>query len=136
MNRTRAALRSCAVRGKRFPAREVVPAAALRVVLAERIATDHPAWSRDAYICRADRSRYRADYLEWLLESERGEPPSHEEKVLESLMCGPLKERAADPWGRGGEEKDPPPVRGAVWAGARRAGVRFCDSSVAAPAKL
>lgn len=85
MNRTQAALRICAVCGKRFPAREVVPAAAVRDSLAERITKDHPDWSQDAYICRADLSRYSADYVESLLESERGELTSLEEEVLESL---------------------------------------------------
>jgi uncharacterized membrane protein len=85
MSKSHATLRTCAACGKQFPARQVVPAAAVRDTLAERILKDHPDWSPDSYICRADLSRYSADYVESLLESERGELTSLEEEVLESL---------------------------------------------------
>lgn len=75
----------CAVCGKSFPAKEMTSGAAVRDTLSELILRDHPGWSSDAYICRADLSRYNSNYVESLLESERGELTSLEKEVVESL---------------------------------------------------
>jgi uncharacterized membrane protein len=75
----------CAVCGKPFPPRRLVAGAAVRETVAELIRRDHPGWSVDSHICRADLSRYSADYVESLLQSERGELSSLEREVLESL---------------------------------------------------
>ena len=75
----------CAVCGKSFPAKELTSGAAVRDTLSELILHDHPDWSADAYICRADLSRYNSNYVESLLESERGELTSLEKEVVESL---------------------------------------------------
>lgn len=77
--------RTCTVCGKKIPAREVVSGAAVRDAIAEQILRDHPEWSADAFICRSDLARYSADYVESLLESEKGELSSLEKEVLESL---------------------------------------------------
>jgi uncharacterized membrane protein len=76
---------NCLVCGKPFPTRHLISGAAVRENLAELIRRDHPDWSMDAYICRADLSRYSADYVESLLQSERGELSALEREVLESL---------------------------------------------------
>lgn len=75
----------CAVCGKSFPAKDMISGAAVRDTLSELILRDHPAWSPDSYICRADLSRYSSDYVESLLESERGELTSLEKEVVDSL---------------------------------------------------
>ena len=77
--------RTCAVCGKKFSAREVVSGAAVRDAITEQILRDHPEWSTDAFICRSDLARYSTDYVESLLESEKGELSSLEKEVLESL---------------------------------------------------
>lgn len=75
----------CAVCGKSFPAKQMISGAAVRDSLSELILRDHPDWSADAHICRADLSRYNSDYVESLLESERGELTSLEKEVVDSL---------------------------------------------------
>jgi uncharacterized membrane protein len=85
MTKPQNAPRICAVCGRHLSPREAVPAAAVRGPIADRISRDHPGWSPEASICAADLSRYRADYVESLLESERGELTSLEQEVLSSL---------------------------------------------------
>lgn len=85
MPRTQSVQRTCGVCGKPFAARLLVSGDTVRDSVAELILRDHPDWSPDSYICRDDLSKYRADYVESLLESERGELTSLEEEVLESL---------------------------------------------------
>ena len=85
MTRASTAQHACAVCGKAFPARQLVPAAAVREALAELIRRDHPDWAPDAAICRADLSRYGAEYVESVLQSERGDLSTLEQEVLQSL---------------------------------------------------
>ena len=85
MSKTQAPQRICTVCGKHFPARDVVSGATVRDSVATLIQQDHPSWNADSFICRTDLTRYNADYVETLLESERGELTSLEEQVLESL---------------------------------------------------
>ena len=75
----------CAVCGKEFLEREVVSGATVRDTLSELILRDHPDWSPNAFICRADLSRYNTDYVKALIESEKGELSSIENEVLDSL---------------------------------------------------
>lgn len=76
---------ACAVCGRPFPERQLVRGAVVQSNIAERIQRDHPDWSAESYICRPDLARYRADYVQALLESERGELSSLETEVLESM---------------------------------------------------
>lgn len=85
MSKTQNHHHPCAVCGKSFPAKDMTSGAAVRDTLSELILRDHPAWSPDSYICRADLSRYSSDYVESLLESERGELTSLEKEVVDSL---------------------------------------------------
>jgi uncharacterized membrane protein len=85
MSKIQSSQYTCAVCGKRFPLRSLVPGATVRDVIAERILRDHPEWSADLYICRTDLARYNADYVEGILESEKGELSSLEKEVLDSL---------------------------------------------------
>ncbi len=75
----------CAVCGKSFPRRELVPGAALRDVIAGEIARDHPDFSPEKYVCRTDVMQYRSKYVHLLLESEKGELTTLEQEVLHSI---------------------------------------------------
>jgi uncharacterized membrane protein len=85
MTRAAASPHTCAVCRKPFPPRQLVPAAAIREALAELIRRDHPDWGPGSSICRADLSRYGAEYVESVLQSERGELSTLEQEVLKSL---------------------------------------------------
>ena len=76
---------ACQVCGRNARQARLVPAAVVRAALAERIARAHPAWSADGFICVADLNRLRGEYVESLLEDERGELTSLERSVVDSL---------------------------------------------------
>jgi uncharacterized membrane protein len=75
----------CAVCGKNFPARDLVPGLAVRDVIASEIARERADWSQEKVICRTDLNRFRSQYVHTLLESEKGELSSLEKEVLLSL---------------------------------------------------
>jgi len=75
----------CAVCGKTFPRRTLVLGAMVRDVITEEIATEHPAWTPESYICRPDLAQYRARYVRGLLEAEKGELTGLEQEVLTSI---------------------------------------------------
>lgn len=85
MKRNHTAPRTCAVCGKSFPANRVVAAAAVREPVSELIAQACENWTPDAYICRPDLTRFRSDYVQQLLESEKGELGTLETEVFESI---------------------------------------------------
>ena len=76
---------TCAVCSKQFPVRDMLPDVLVQDTISVLIQRDHPEWSADSHICRTDLSKYSAEYVKLLLESERGELSSMENKVLESL---------------------------------------------------
>ncbi len=78
--------RACAICGKTFPRRDLVPGAAVRDAIAKEIARDHPNWSPDSYVCRPDLAQYRAKYVHFLLESEKGELTTLEQEVVQSIQ--------------------------------------------------
>jgi len=78
-------LKTCAVCGKSFAPRELIPGIAVRDVIASEILREHPDWSQENSICRADLNRYRAQYVHRLLQSEKGELSSLEQEVVHSL---------------------------------------------------
>ena len=55
--------KNCAVCGKSFPLRDLVPGIAVRDVIANEILHEHADWSQDKFICRADLNRYRSTYV-------------------------------------------------------------------------
>ena len=75
----------CAVCGKTFADRDLVPGAAVRDPVAGEIIRDHPDWSPESFICRPDLAKYRAKYIHFLLESEKGELTTREQDVLDSI---------------------------------------------------
>src|SRR3989304_2267359 len=76
---------ACAICGKTFPSRNLVPGAAVREVVAKEIVRDRPNWSPESFICRPDLAKYRAQYVHSLLESEKGEITNLEQEVLHSI---------------------------------------------------
>lgn len=77
--------RNCAICGKAFDRRELMAAAMIRPALFDLIRKSHPNFSYDQFICRADLSTFRSQYVSSLLESEKGELTSLEQDVLRSL---------------------------------------------------
>ncbi len=80
-----APLKTCAVCGKSFPAHGVVSGEIVRKEIAAEILKTHPEWSSEKFICRADLSAIRDEYVHSLLESEKGELSSLEQDVVRSL---------------------------------------------------
>jgi uncharacterized membrane protein len=76
----------CAICGKSFAQRDLVAGAVVRQNVVELILQDHPEWSPESFICRADLTRYRSKYVRAILESEKGELTSLEQEVLTSLQ--------------------------------------------------
>jgi uncharacterized membrane protein len=72
---------------------EVVPGQAVRAAIAELIRKDHPDWNPDSPICRDDLNRYRAQYVQGVLEAEKGDLSVIEAEVIESLREGEVLTR-------------------------------------------
>lgn len=87
---------ACAICGKTFSMTDLVPSAAVRDVIAKEIVHDHPDWSPESMICRADLARYRAKYVRFLLETEKGELTTLENEVLTSIRDHELLARNVD----------------------------------------
>jgi uncharacterized membrane protein len=75
----------CQVCGRPYSRSELVPAALVRPALAQRIRSACPSWSPDGFICHDDLNRFRGEYVQRLLEDERGELSSLDRSVIESL---------------------------------------------------
>ncbi len=74
----------CQICGERKPG-ELVPADSVRSSVIDLIRKDHPEWSDQGYICITDLNHYRAKYVEELLEKEKGEVSTLEEKVISAM---------------------------------------------------
>ncbi len=57
----------------------------MRPLVTERIVAEHPQWNDDSYICHNDLNHYRSQYIQNVLEKERGELSTLEQEVVESL---------------------------------------------------
>ena len=77
--------KTCAVCGKSFSLRDLVPGIAVRDVIAKEILREHPDWSQEKFICRTDLNRFRSTYVHNLLESEKGDLTTLEHEVVQSL---------------------------------------------------
>ncbi len=76
---------TCGVCGKSKPAAELVPGDVVRPAIVERIRLQRPDWSTADTICLADLNRFRAEYVQSLLEKEKGELSTLEQSVVDSL---------------------------------------------------
>lgn len=79
-------VRTCAICGKSFQARNVVSGEIVRKEMADEILKTLPTWSSESYICRPDLAQVRGRYVHSLLESERGELSSLEHEVVRSMQ--------------------------------------------------
>jgi uncharacterized membrane protein len=79
------ARRVCQICGRAKGRSELVPAAMIRAPLVERIRSAFPSWSEDGFICHDDLNRFRGEYVQALMEEEKGELSSLERSVIESL---------------------------------------------------
>lgn len=86
----------CAICGKAFSQQDLLPSAAVREMITKEIVKDHPEWSPESFICRTDLARYRARYVRFLLESEKGELTILEQEVLNSIRAHELLAKNID----------------------------------------
>jgi uncharacterized membrane protein len=112
---------TCAICGKTFAARSLVPGATVRDAVANEILRDHPDWSPDSLICRPDLNLYRAKFVHSLLESEKGELTSLEQEVVSSLRDHDLLSRNVEAqfeqaWTLGERVADRMAIFGGSWA--------------------
>jgi len=63
-----------------------MPAALVRNAVAEQIKISNPDWKPEGYICLSDLNQFRMQYIQNLLESEKGELTALDHEVLESLQ--------------------------------------------------
>ena len=76
----------CNICGKTKARSRMMPAALVRSAVAEQIRIAHPDWNREGYICLSDLNQFRMQYIQSLLESEKGELTTLDHDVLESLQ--------------------------------------------------
>jgi hypothetical protein len=75
----------CQICGRSGRKTVLLPGEMVRRGVTEQISKSHPNWTPEGYICIDDLNRFRAQYIESLLETEKGELTSLEKEVLESL---------------------------------------------------
>jgi uncharacterized membrane protein len=88
--------KTCAVCGKAFHRKDLVAAPSVRPAVSAVIGDQHPEWSHESYICRPDLNEFRGQYIDQLLQSERGEVTSIEQEVIKSLRDHELISRDVD----------------------------------------
>ena len=64
---------------------EVIPGSLVRNPIVARIQQTVPSWSAEGYICLTDLNRFRAEYVQSVIEEDKGQLSSLEEQVVESL---------------------------------------------------
>jgi uncharacterized membrane protein len=111
----------CPICRKVFSQRELVPGATVRDMIAKEIVRDHPEWSQEGFICRADLALYRAKYVRSLLELEKGELSALEKEVLNSirdheLLTKNVEAEFAEKWSLGERLADKLASFGGSWA--------------------
>ena len=77
---------TCQICGQAKDLGEVWPGDLVRGGIQETIKKQHPAWDSRGYICLADLNRFRARYVEDVLEEETGKISSLQEQVLKSWV--------------------------------------------------
>jgi uncharacterized membrane protein len=75
----------CQICGKDSTETELIHASLVRPALVSIIVRDHPGWSGDGFICTDDLNKFRNDYMNLILETEKGELSLLEKEVIESL---------------------------------------------------
>lgn len=81
---TRAA-HACQICGRRRNEVPLIRAELVRPRLAQEIARQVPGWSKDGFICLDDLDRFRADYVEAMLQEGIGEVTALEQSMVERI---------------------------------------------------
>jgi uncharacterized membrane protein len=76
----------CQICGKTKSPEELLPAATVRDALVEFIRQKYPNWSSAGVICQDDLTQIRANYIQNVLETERGELTTLDLEVVKSLQ--------------------------------------------------
>jgi uncharacterized membrane protein len=76
---------ACQVCGRNREEVPLVAAALIRPRLIDRVAKQVPGWSKDGFICLEDLNRFRAQYVEAVLQDEIGEITALEQSVVERV---------------------------------------------------
>jgi len=69
-----------------FAKKSLIPIGTIRKVITEEISQDFPQWSPSDFICQADLTKYRMQYVQSILKSEQGEVTDLEYEVLNSMQ--------------------------------------------------
>lgn len=110
----------CIVCKKTFTMRNLISANLVREPIYTYIQKDYPNWSQESYICRADLSVYRNNYVHQILESEKGELTDLDQAVLESLEKHELisentEDESSEKWSFGEKMADKIASFGGSW---------------------
>lgn len=76
---------TCQICKERKHQSEVLPGVVVREPIAEKVKAQYPEWSERGYICIDDLNRLRSEYVQQVIETDRGELSSLEKQVVESL---------------------------------------------------
>lgn len=85
MPRDKKKLFRCQVCGQEKKSEEMLPASFVRDPIVRRIRLIVPGWSPEGYICSSDLNRFRAEYVQSVIEDDKGELTSLEEQVVNSM---------------------------------------------------
>jgi hypothetical protein len=64
---------------------EMLPGEMVREPVAEKIRMQYPDWSHSDFICISDLNRFRAEYVQQVIEADKGELSVLEKQVIESM---------------------------------------------------
>jgi uncharacterized membrane protein len=76
---------TCSICQRKLPRRMCTPASALRPSLADRIRLAHPDLAAEGHVCFQDLSRLRGEWVNQMLENQKGELSRMEDQVLGSI---------------------------------------------------
>jgi len=85
MKRKREKTFICQICRKRMKQSELMPGRFVRDSVTRIIKKEHPRWSSEGYICFKDLNHYRAEYVQNVLVTEKGELSGLEKDVVKSL---------------------------------------------------
>ncbi len=76
---------TCQICKKNFGLHDILPASFVRPSIIEVIRKTHPEWSSSGYICLRDLNSFRSQYVQDVLETEKGELTALEQEVVHSF---------------------------------------------------
>ena len=76
---------SCGICGKMKLQSETLPGELVRPSVVEAIRKSFPDWAPAGYVCRDDLNRFRTQYIQDVIEADKGELSTLEEQVVKSL---------------------------------------------------